>query len=99
MIEHLVKADGPIIRIGAASLTFIFLAWSGVALAQDKWAQHSSPQYGFEALFPKPPTESPVSPNQRNFLADLGSTAYIVSVVEKVAANQNWEKLVDLYAR
>jgi hypothetical protein len=99
MFKHLVKTDGPIARIVAALLIVVFASWSGIGAAQEQWAQLSSPQSGFEALFPKTPTETQVTPNQRNFLADLGSTAYIVSVVENVPANQNWEKLVEACER
>jgi hypothetical protein len=68
-------------------------------LVAQQWAEFSSPQYGFAAMFPKPPTESQASANQRNFLADLGNTAYLVSIVDKAAAKQDWKKLVELYAK
>jgi hypothetical protein len=95
MFKHFVKSRRPII---AAMLSVVFALWSDLGTAQEKWAQLTSLQYGFEALFPKTPTETPVSPDQRNFLADLGSTAYIVSVLENVPAKQNWEGLVEAYA-
>ncbi len=98
MFKQLVSSDGPIAQVVAALLIVVFASWSGPGAAQEKWAQLSSPQSGFEAQFPETPTETTVSTNQRNFLADLGSTAYIVSVVENVPANQNWEKLVEAYA-
>jgi hypothetical protein len=68
-------------------------------LLEEKWTDFNSPKYGFAAQFPKAPAESPVGPNQRNFLTDLGDTAYLVSVVEKAAAKQDWQKLVELYAK
>jgi hypothetical protein len=98
MFKHFVKSRRPIIRIVAAMLTVVFASWSDIGTAQEKWAELTSPQYGFGALFPTAPTEMPVSANQRNFLADLGSTAYIVSVLENVPAKQNWEGLVEAYA-
>jgi hypothetical protein len=98
MFKHFITSRRSVMRIVAAMLAVVFASWSDIGTAQEKWDQLSSPQNGFEALFPKAPTETPVSANQRNFLADLGSTAYIVSVLDNVPPKQNWEGLVEAYA-
>jgi hypothetical protein len=74
-------------RVLAALVTLISLAFSDGATAQERWIEFSSPRYGFAALFPKAPTES-LDGTTRKFLAAVGNSAYLVSVTDLPAATK-----------